>query len=142
MQNNSDKSGYSGTPLARKLGIKENSRIALIHEPDEFERQLEGLPKDVVLRRDLRAGDLDVIVLFCARLSTLHLRCTPAAAKLSQSGGLWIAWPKKASGVITDIDEAAVRAHGLATGLVDNKICAIDATWSGLRFVRRLKDRT
>ena len=133
--------GYSGTPLPRKLGIKTAHRVAIINGPRGFARGLQPLPADVTLREDLRAGNLDVIVLFVPVLSALHARFAPAARKLTSAGGLWIAWPKKSSGVATDVTESDVRSHGLDSGLVDNKICAIDDVWSGLRFVYRLKDR-
>jgi hypothetical protein len=126
--------GYSGTPLPRKLGIKDGSRVRLVGEPEGFARAL-GVPPR-------RRGDADVIVLFAHSALDLS-RTFPAARKaLRQDGGLWVAWPKKASGVSTDLTEASVRGFGLAQGLVDNKVCAIDDTWSGLRFVVRLADRT
>ena len=134
--------GYSGTPLVKKLGIKTGHRVALLGAPAGFRASLEGLPEDVVLKRDLRGTQpLDVVLLFAPRLSALHKRFAAAARRLDAAGGLWIAWPKKSSGVVTDITESAVRAHGLDSGLVDNKICAVDETWSGLRFVVRREDR-
>ncbi|MGE5047397.1 MAG: DUF3052 domain-containing protein [Deltaproteobacteria bacterium] len=126
--------GYSGTPLPRKLGIKDDSRVRLVGEPDGFARALGVLPR--------RRGEADVIVLFARDARELS-RSFPAARKaLRQDGGLWLAWPKKASGVSTDLTEALVRGFGLSQGLVDNKVCAIDDTWSGLRFVVRLADRS
>lgn len=90
----------------------------------------------------LRAkGPFDVILMFCRKRTDLVRNFEKARRRLSISGGLWIAWPKKASGVETDLSDSVVRAFGLDSGLVDNKVCAIDATWSGLRFVVRLKDR-
>jgi hypothetical protein len=94
----------------------------------------------VSVRRRLR-GPLDVIVAFFARRSELERRLSAMSAALDPAGGLWVAWPKRASGVPTDVSENVVRELGLATGLVDNKVCAIDATWSGLRLVYRLRDR-
>jgi hypothetical protein len=134
--------GYSGTPLAKKLGIKPDARVWLVAAPDGFERELGALPAGARLAR--RAGGakpFDVIVLFAADARALERRLDAALSRLATAGGLWIAWPKKASGAATDLSGDAVRARGLATGLVDNKVCAIDATWSGLRFVRRLADR-
>ena len=126
--------GYSGTPLPRKLGIKDGSRVRLIGAPERFARALGVLPR--------RRGEADVIVLFAHSAAGLS-RTFPSARKaLRQDGGLWVAWPKKASGVSTDLTEASVRGFGLAQGLVDNKVCAIDETWSGLRFVVRLADRS
>jgi hypothetical protein len=134
--------GYSGTPLPRKLGVKPGAHILLLDAPEGFEETLGALPADVELRRGLRGrGPFDVIVLFAPDAAALERRLAPAIARLAVAGGLWIAWPKKASGIATDLSDGAVRARGLATGLVDNKVCAVDATWSGLRFVRRLADR-
>ncbi|HPF38344.1 MAG TPA: DUF3052 domain-containing protein [Phycisphaerae bacterium] len=134
--------GYSGSPLPRKLGIKENHRVALMAAPDGFESSLSALPRDVCVVSGLRAkGPFDVILMFCRKRTDLVRNFEKARRRLSISGGLWIAWPKKASGVETDLSDSVVRAFGLDSGLVDNKVCAIDATWSGLRFVVRLKDR-
>ncbi len=134
--------GYSGTPLAQKLGIKADHHIALINAPDDFDGTLGVLPDSIVVQQNLK-GDrpLDVIVFFAVERSRLIKAWPDLKARLSPAGGLWIAWPKKASGVATDLTEDVVRAAGLKTGLVDNKVCAVDETWSGLRFVVRLKDR-
>jgi len=134
--------GYSGTPLPQKLGIRAGHAIALLHAPPGFDRTLGALPEGVRVQRSLRGTrPLDVIVLFADRAATLARRFPQAAARLGQSGGLWVSWPKKASGVKTDVGEALVRETGLGHGRVDNKICAVDGTWSGLRFVVRVKDR-
>ncbi len=132
--------GYSGTPLAKKLGIKAGHRVGLIGAPELFEATLEGLPEGVRFSRRA-AGRFDVIVFFTRKASELGRRFAKLAARLDKAGGLWVAWPKKASGVATDLVEGVVRRTGLDGGLVDNKICAVDETWSGLRFVYRLKDR-
>ena len=132
--------GYSGTPLAKKLGIESGHRVGLIGAPEGFEATLEGLPEDVRLSRRA-AGRFDVIVFFTKRAAELERRFGRLAARLDKAGGLWVAWPKKASGVATDVVEGLVRRTGLGGGLVDNKICAIDETWSALRFVYRLRDR-
>ncbi len=132
--------GYSGTPLAKKLGIKPGHRVGLIGAPDGFEETLAGLPDGVRLSRRA-AGRFDVIVFFTARAAELVRRCAPLAGKLEADGGLWVAWPKKSSGVATDLDFNRVQRTGLDAGLVDNKVCAVDETWSGLRFVYRLVDR-
>jgi hypothetical protein len=132
--------GYSGTPLPRKLGIKPEARLSLIEAPDGFEQVLGELPPGVSVRRRLQ-GSLDVIVAFFVVRSELERRLPACKNALSPAGGLWVAWPKRSSGIATDLGERAVRELGLATGLVDNKVCAIDATWSGLRFVYRLADR-
>jgi len=134
--------GYSKTPLAKKLGIKDGHRVALVGARKGFEAELEPLPDGVTLRTTSVAGaNWDVIVVFLTSRADFERRLAPLAKKLAQNGGLWAAWPKKASGVATDLTEGFVRASGLELGLVDNKVCAIDDTWSGLRFVVRLKDR-
>jgi hypothetical protein len=133
--------GYSGTPLPKKLGIRPGHRIALLKAPDGFEKETLGeLPPGVRVGRRAR-GPLDVIVAFVTSQSELERGLEAWGAALDPAGGLWIAWPKLSSGVATDVREGSVREAGLARGLVDNKVCAIDATWSGLRFVVRLVDR-
>lgn len=134
--------GYSGTPLPKKLGIKDDHRVALIGAPRGYRKTLGTLPGGVTVRTDLRGrGAFDVIHFFTKRRAELERRFEQLAKRLRSAGGLWISWPKKASGVTTDVTENDVRSIGLASGLVDNKICAVDETWSGLRFVIRLKDR-
>jgi hypothetical protein len=134
--------GYSGTPLARKLGIKPGARLALLGAPEGFAATLD-LATVVGEVRVLHAAraPIDVAVLFAPRRAGLDRRFAAAAEALTPAGGLWVAWPKRASGVATDLTDAEVREIGLAAGLVDNKVCAIDAVWSGLRFVRRVRDR-
>jgi hypothetical protein len=132
--------GYSGTPLPKKLGIKPAHRIAFIGAPTNFGETLGVLPEGAKLVTRQQAP-LDLIVLFVKRERDLLAQFEKLAAKLSPAGMLWIAWPKKASGVATDLTETVVRKTGLDAGLVDNKVCAIDEVWSGLRFVIRLKDR-
>jgi hypothetical protein len=136
----SSSAGYSGTPLVRKLGIKEGARLGLIGAPEGFDEVLGALPVDVAVRRQAR-GPLDVIVAFHTSVRSLERGFDGCRRALDPAGGLWVAWPKRASGVATDLDENVVRELGLAAGLVDNKVCAIDAVWSGLRFVYRLADR-
>ena len=132
--------GYSETPLAKKLGIKEDFRIALVNAPKDFRRQLGVLPSSVeIVMRLLKP--LDVIVLFAAAEKRLSKDFQSLAKKLSTNGMIWIAWPKKSSGVTTDLSFERVQRIGLQSGLVDVKICAVDDTWSGLKFVYRLKDR-
>jgi len=133
--------GYSGTPLVRKLGIKPGARLRLIGAPDGFDTTLGELPPGVRVRRRLSGARSDVIVAFHARRAGLERRLPGLASALDPAGGLWIAWPKRASGLPTDVTEDVVRALGLAAGLVDNKVCAIDDVWSGLRLVYRLRDR-
>lgn len=131
--------GYSSAPLAKKLGIAEGSRLAVVAAPNDFADSLE-LPPRVVLRTQAR-GRLDVVVFFATRRAELARRFPSMKRGLEPDGGLWIAWPKHTSGVATDLSENPVRELGLANGLVDNKVVAIDETWSGLRFVYRVKDR-
>jgi hypothetical protein len=133
--------GYSGTPLVRKLGIKPEARLGLIAAPEGFDDTLGELPGGVRIRRRLGGQPFDVIVAFFARRAELERRLPALAAALDPAGGLWIAWPKRASGVPTDVTENVVRDLGLAGGLVDNKVCAVDRVWSGLRLVYRLRDR-
>jgi Protein of unknown function (DUF3052) len=134
--------GYSGTPLAKKLGIKPGHVVALLNAPEGFAANLEGLPEGVDLRDTATRGEAsDVIVFFTVKSRDLANRFAALKDRLDVAGGLWVAWPKRASGVTTDLTETVVREVGLAGGLVDNKVCAIDDTWSGLRFVRRLTDR-
>jgi hypothetical protein len=132
---------YSGTPLPRKLGIKPGHKLLLLGAPDGFaEETLGELPEDVTIGRRA-AGKADVLVSFHAERRDLERRLPALRAAMVPAAGLWIAWPKKASKVPTDITEDVVREVALPTGLVDNKVCAIDATWSGLRLVIRLSER-
>jgi hypothetical protein len=129
-----------GSPLARKMGIKPEMRVGLIAAPEGFDHILGELPPGVILRRRLQ-GTFDVIVAFGTRRAEVQRRLPAWRAALATDGGLWLAWPKQTSGVATELGDAVVRELGLAAGLVDNKVCAIDATWSGLRFVYRRADR-
>ena len=132
--------GYSATPLPKKLGIKEGAKLAVLAPPKGFTRALAPLPPGVEVREQAR-GKLDVIVFFATRRRELERRFPGMARALLPAGGLWVAWPKKASGVATDLTFEPVQEIGLGCGLVDNKVCAIDDTWSGLRFVYRVGDR-
>ncbi len=130
--------GYSGTPLINKLGIKPEARIQFVSAPKNFRDLLGPLPKQATIKRD---GALDFAILFTKDKSALAAGFPVLRDRLETNGMLWVAWPKKTSGVETDLTEGIVRSYGLAAGLVDVKVCAIDDTWSGLKFVRRLKDR-
>jgi hypothetical protein len=132
--------GYSGTPLPRKLGIAPGLRVAALRAPEGFAAALGPLPEGVGIGSRAR-GPLDVIIAFERRRAELARRLPGLINALDPAGGLWVAWPKRASGVATDITEDVVRDLGLAAGVVDNKVCAIDETWSGLRLVIRLRDR-
>ena len=130
--------GYSGTPLVDKLGIKPGARLQLVSEPKDFAGLLGGLPEG---SRIASRGALDFAMLFVKSQSDLRKRFARLRDRLESNGMLWVAWPKKTSGAETDLTEGVVRAFGLESGLVDVKVCAVDDTWSGLKFVRRLKDR-
>jgi hypothetical protein len=132
--------GYSGTPLTKKLGIKAGDTLAILGAPDGFEAQLGSLPDGVHVRRR-SGGRIDVAVLFTTRGRDLERRFAGLARSVWPAGSLWVAWPKRSSGVPTDLDENRLRDIGLPHGLVDNKVCAVDETWSGLRFVWRKENR-
>ncbi len=132
--------GYSGTPLAKKLGIRAGSVVAVLGAPAGFAGSLDGLPENVRFVDRLR-GEARLILLFAKSLAHLDRKFPEAARKLSEGGGLWLIWPKKASGVATDLTEPVVRKFGLTRNFVDYKICAVDATWSGLLFARRSPSR-
>jgi hypothetical protein len=133
--------GYSGTPLPQKLGIKEGHQVALVGAPTGFDVGV--LPTGAVQQSGLGRGKtpLDVIVVFVKQRADLVAQLEACRPRMQQAGGLWIAWPKKSSGVSTDIVEDTIRDVALPTGLVDNKVCAIDETWSGLRLVIRKENR-
>lgn len=128
--------GYSGTPLVKKLGIKSGMTVALVGAPEQFEKLLKGLPKDVKLVRGGTAA-VDLLMWWPASSNDLAARVKKIDTRLAPGGSVWIAWAKKASGVKTDLSDRVVRETGLANGLVDYKVCAIDETWSGLKFARR-----
>jgi hypothetical protein len=132
--------GYSGTPLPRKLGIKEGHLVAFSGAPAGFHNKLGSLP-DGVREKQRASAPLDVLVAFFTRRAELERRFERLAAAIFPDGGFWIAWPKRASGVATDLTEDVAREIALAHGLVDNKVCAIDETWSALRIVHRVRDR-
>jgi len=132
--------GYSGTPLPKKLGIKSNAVVVLLGAPTGIKKTLGRLPDGVRVKKQAR-GKADVILLFTNSLKDLKRRFPIAERVLIQGGRLWIAWPKKASGVSTDLTQSVVRATGLDAGLVDYKISAIDETWSGLCFTQRRAKR-
>jgi hypothetical protein len=130
--------GYSRTPLVKKLGIKPGSRVQFVCAPKDFRELVGPLPEGARTHND---GALDFAIVFVKRMADLAARFPALRDRLESNGMLWVAWPKRASGVETDLAEGAVRDYGLEAGLVDVKVCAIDDTWSGLKFVRRLKDR-
>jgi hypothetical protein len=126
--------GYSGKPLHEKLGVKDSSRVLVTAPPDGF---------TLGCAHDRRAGrePYDVVLMFCPSLAALRRGWPRAVDRIVVDGALWIAWPKRSSGVPTDLTEDVVRAHALANGLVDVKVCAVDEIWSGLKLVRRVADR-
>jgi hypothetical protein len=132
--------GYSGTPLTKKLGIKDDFRVALLHVPDEVKTELrDALAKCRV--QNITNRDLDFIFLFAKSRAGLELELGHAARALAPAGMLWISWPKKSSGVATDLTEKVIRESGLNAGLVDVKVCAVTDVWSGLKFVIPVKHR-
>jgi len=133
-------SGYSGAPLAKKLGLATAQTIALVDEPDHFRELVEPVPEDITYRTSLR-GKPDIAIGFFTSKATFRRRLPAMGRAIFPDGAIWIAWPKRASGVPTDMTEDVVRKLALPTGLVDNKVCAIDETWSGLRLVHRLERR-
>jgi hypothetical protein len=131
--------GYSATPLHRKLGVKPGSRVLLSAAPPGF--ALDQVPGDATVHTRASGSSYDVIVAFCPDRARLARRFAALAERLTTAGALWVAWPKRSSGVATDLDDDVVREAGLGEGLVDVKVIAIDETWSGLKFVRRVRDR-
>jgi hypothetical protein len=130
--------GYSGTPLVKKLGIKPQFRVAFLNLPPEVEAELR---KDLSNCRLVKSGELDFAMIFVKERHSLEKEFTRCAGRLAPAGILWVSWPKKSSGVVTDLTENEVRRIGLAADLVDVKVCAVSDIWSGLKFVIRLKDR-
>jgi hypothetical protein len=132
--------GYSGTPLPKKLGIKDGFRVSFVNQPADVEKELSSALKACTTARDLKTP-LDFAMVFTKSRAELSQQFGRLSKALAPAGMLWISWPKKSSKVATDLDENIVREVGLAAGLVDVKVCAVTETWSGLKFVRRVKDR-
>lgn len=132
--------GYSGTPLPKKLGIKEKFRVLLIDAPADVKADLKAALATCQQLRDA-SGSLDFAMLFVKGSADLQTKFAKVAQSLAPAGMIWVSWPKKASGLITDLNENEVRRIGLQAGLVDVKVCAVNDTWSGLKFVIRRKDR-
>jgi hypothetical protein len=130
--------GYSGTPLARKLGLKRSHVLALLDAPDDW--FIPALEPDIEVRRDLRRRP-DVVIAFVRSVSDLHRCARRLVNAVSADGALWVAWPRRAGGHASDISEQSLRGEFLSTGLVDNKVAALDQDWSGLRFVWRTEHR-
>lgn len=133
--------GHSGTPLSRKLGFRSGQRIALVYAPPKYHPWLGDLPNDVRKLDDGDEGAADLVIFFTHSAEELRNAFSALGARVYPAGMLWIAWPREASGVATDLTEDGVRAIGLEAGMVDVKVCAVDAEWSGLRFVYRRAGR-
>ncbi len=131
--------GYSGTPLPKKLGIREGMTVGVLNAPNYFDFDLGEMPEEVEVHRT--EAPADVFLIFADRAAEAERGFNRAMTMIPPDGAIWVAWPKKSSGVQTDLDENALRDLFLPTGMVDNKVCAIDDTWSGLRFVVRLENR-
>src|SRR5271169_6147040 len=132
--------GYSGKPLPEKLGIKPGEALAFLNAPIYYDRLLGKLPDGVIVARGLR-GELDLIQLFATERAKLERELPRSKEGLKQGGMIWVSWPKASSGLQTDLSDGVVREVGLKNGMVDVKVCALDDSWSALKFVRRLKDR-
>jgi len=131
--------GYSGTPLLKKLGIKSGNKMIIINEPPAYWDWLSPLPEGVNVKA--RLGEADFIHLFVKEKKIFETEFVKNKKLLKRDGMFWISWPKKSSKVLSDLDETIIREFGLKNGLVDVKVCAVDETWSGLKFMFRLKDR-
>jgi hypothetical protein len=132
--------GYSGTPLPKKLGIKSGFRVSLVEAPPDVRTKLSTELASCEIVRDSKAP-IDFAMVFTKSRTVLAKEFQRITKTLAPSGMFWVSWPKKTSGVATDLDENIVREIGLAAGLVDVKVCAVTEVWSGLKFVRRVKDR-
>jgi hypothetical protein len=133
-------SGYSGTPLAKKLGIKSGFNIRLINAPEHYLSLFTDLPTDICFV-DQPGSNLNLIHFFTKSYNELSEMLPVLKEQITQNGIIWISWPKKASKIVTDVTEGKIRNLALETGLVDVKVCAVDETWSGLKLVIRVKDR-
>jgi hypothetical protein len=134
-------SGYSRTPLARKLGIKENYSILLVKEPAHYLKLFAELPEGLNFKKRISRAEVDFIHIFCSSMSQLVKSIEKYKPILKKDGMLWVSWPKGSSSIPTDINRDIIREYVLSQGLVDVKVCSIDQDWSALKFVYRLKDR-
>ena len=133
--------GYSGTPLVKKLGIKPGVKALIIGEPKEYFDWIIPLPEGTKFLKKIPTAEVDFVHLFVKDFKTFSKLYKDTKKVLRKDGMMWISWPKKSSGLATDLDENIIRDHGLKNGLVDVKVCAVDETWSGLKFMFRLADR-
>jgi hypothetical protein len=134
------RSGYSGTPLWKKLGLKAGLTFVVLNPPPDYWALIAPLPPDLIVSPE-EASPLGCIHLFVTDQAQLAAQVAPLKARLAPDGMLWVSWPKRASGVQTNLTEDGIRALALANGLVDVKVCAVDATWSGLKLVIPLRER-
>lgn len=132
--------GYSKTPLSKKLGIKAGLKVFVLQQPANYWDWLAPLPNVTVVQKPAKET-LDFAHLFVQSQKDFEKGFLKLKPMLTKSGMLWVSWPKKSSGIVTDLDENKIRDFGLTNGLVDVKVCAVDETWSGLKFVYRTKDR-
>lgn len=133
--------GYSGTPLIKKLGIKPGFAILIKNAPTEYWDWIAPLPEDLTVVQRSRKEGVDFIHLFVKQRKLFEKEFVKVKNQLRKTGMLWVSWPKKSSKVPSDLDETIIRKYGLSKGLVDVKVCAVDETWSGLKFMYRIKDR-
>ncbi|MDN5204170.1 DUF3052 family protein [Fulvivirgaceae bacterium BMA10] len=133
--------GYSGTPLVKKLGIKEGFKIHPYNQPDHYFELLEDLPESIEIIERPEDEELDFVHLFVTDKDKLEDQLLSLKKKIKKNGMIWVSWPKGKSKIPTDVKDSIVRETGLSTGLVDIKVCAVDEDWSGLKFVYRVKDR-
>jgi hypothetical protein len=133
--------GYSGTPLVKKLGIKPGVKALIIGEPKEYFDWINPLPDGTTFLKKIPTTDVGFVHLFVKDFKTFAKLYKDSKKVLKKDGMMWISWPKRSSGIATDLDENIIRDHGLKNGLVDVKVCAVDETWSGLKFMFRLADR-
>ena len=132
--------GYSGTPLAKKLGLTDGLVVHVSKSPAGYFDWIAPLPKNITVK-DKLIGDFDFIHVFVQQMDVFKKEFTSSKEHLKKTGMLWVSWPKKSSGIATDLNENIIRDFGLEAGLVDVKVCAVDDVWSGLKFVYRVKDR-
>ncbi|TMU57679.1 DUF3052 family protein [Flagellimonas algicola] len=133
--------GYSGTPLAKKLGIKEGFAILLVNEPEYYLNLFSDLPSEISFVEEARPESIDFIHIFCTIWSELEAAVESNKPALKKTGMLWVSWPKGSSKIATELKRDPIREYLLAIGLVDTKVAAVNEDWSGLKFVYRLKDR-
>ena len=133
--------GYSGTPLAKKLGIKDSFHISLVNQPDSCLEVFDAVPTNIQWYSNMDCPDMDMIHIFVSSKDLYSELLERAKKMIKKTGSIWVSWPKKTSGIITDISENIIRETALNAGLVDVKVCAVNESWSGLKLVYRLKDR-